>query len=463
MEEVGSFAFSRGLHDVSRLQNPIGTTMLPSVGRLQSPLSLPWALSAAVLLAWSDPHRRFKLLALLFGGVSGAVVLKGLHIAMRGLCNNPLEGVYLLGSLLYAFAKTVVQYMARGFKPILPQWTLRFELFRVFIRVGMELHGERVLGDESYAAIVREQSEWFGTFWGRRACRKAGKRYEPVHINGLEHIWLRSLTPRKPNTRRLVVLYAHGGGFAIMSPRLYIHFSNALCSFVEKELARQLGPEAANKVHVEIFLANYHKVPKHSYPTQPQDIVKVYEHLLYHENLDPSQVVLAGDSAGAGLIMSAMLRERRDNPQLLPLCAALVCPFVDLTGDERPSPNCILTQECCNAVLKAYHPEHDDQSKWGDASSVHCDLRNLPPVFLQTGGLDSIHQHAVRLMDKAKADGVTNWEYDLHETMAHVFPIFPAWFLPHADVAIEKVAAFIVRQVQPTLKTSGFSPAAVAA
>lgn len=136
---------------------PIGTTMLASVGRLQSPL--PWALTAALLLAWSDPHRRFLL-----GGVSGAVVLKVLHIAMRGLCNNPLEGVYLLGSLLYAFGKTVVQYMARGFKPIFPQWTLRFELFRVFIRVGMELHGERVLGDESYAAIVREQSEWFGTF-----------------------------------------------------------------------------------------------------------------------------------------------------------------------------------------------------------------------------------------------------------------------------------------------------------
>ncbi|EGZ07019.1 hypothetical protein PHYSODRAFT_307047 [Phytophthora sojae] len=430
--------------------------MLASVGRLQSPL--PWALTAALLLAWSDPHRRFLL-----GGVSGAVVLKVLHIAMRGLCNNPLEGVYLLGSLLYAFGKTVVQYMARGFKPIFPQWTLRFELFRVFIRVGMELHGERVLGDESYAAIVREQSEWFGTFWGRRACRKAGKRYQPVKINDLEHIWLRSQAPRKPNTQRLVVMYAHGGGFAIMSPRLYIHFSNALCTFVEKELVRQLGPEAASKVHVEIFLANYRKVPKYSYPTQPLDIVKVYEHLLYHENLDPSQVVLAGDSAGAGLIMSAMLRERRNKPHLLPLCAALVCPFVDLAGDERPSPNCILTQECCNAVLKAYHPEHDDQSKWGDASSVHCDLRNLPPVFLQTGDLDSIHQHAVRLMAKAKADGVTNWEYDLHETMSHVFPIFPAWFLPHADVAIERMAAFIVRQVQPTPKTSGFSPAAMAA
>ncbi|KAF4032042.1 alpha/beta hydrolase fold [Phytophthora infestans] len=335
---------------------------------------------------------------------------------------------------------------ARGFKPVFPQWTLRFELFRIFIRVGMELYGERVLGDESYASIVREQSEWFGTFWGRKACRKAGKRYESVKINGLEHIWLRSQTPREPNTKRLVVLYAHGGGFAIMSPRLYIHFSNALCSLIEKELARQVGVEAASKVHVEIFLANYRKVPKFSYPTQPRDIAKVYEHLLYHENLDPSQVVLAGDSAGAGLIMSAMLRERRTKPYFLPLCAALLCPYVDLTGDELPSSNCILTPECCNAVLRAYHPSIEDPSKWGDASSVHYDLRNLPPVFVQTGDLDSIHQHA----------------YDLHKGMPHVFPIFPAWFLPHADLAIQKMAAFIVRQLRPTLKTntgSGLNPA----
>ncbi|KAK1942224.1 Monoterpene epsilon-lactone hydrolase [Phytophthora citrophthora] len=439
--------------------------MLAKVGCLQSMLkATPWAVSTALVLAWTDPHRRYKLLLLLFGGAGVALVLKVLHIAMRGLCKNPLEGAYLLGSLLYAFAKTVLQFVTRGFKPIFPQWTLRFELFRIFIRVGMELYGERVLGDESYASIVREQSEWFGTFWGRKACRKAGKRYEPVKINGLEHIWLRSQTPRKPGTKRLVVLYAHGGGFAIMSPRLYIHFSNALCSFIEKELVRQLGPEAAGKVHVEIFLANYRKVPKHSYPTQPQDIVEVYEHLLYHENLDPSQVVLAGDSAGAGLIMSAMLRERRTKPHFLPLCAALLCPYVDLTGDEQPSPYCILTPECCNAVLKAYHPLIEDQTKWGDASSIHCDLRNLPPVFVQTGDLDSIHQHAVRLVAKAKADGVSNWEYDVHPLMSHVFPIFPAWFLPHADLAIEKMANFIVRQLRPTLKTSsGFNPSAMAA
>ncbi|KAG6971180.1 hypothetical protein JG688_00004540 [Phytophthora aleatoria] len=439
--------------------------MIAKFDRLQSILkTTPWAVSTVLVLALSDPHQRYKLMLLLFGGAGAAVVLKVLHIAMRGLCKNPLEGAYLLGSLLYAFAKTVLQFVAQGFKPVFPQWTLRFELFRIFIRVGMELYGERVLGDESYASIVREQSEWFGTFWGRKACRKAGKRYEPVKINGLEHIRLRSQTPRKPNTKRLVVLYAHGGGFAIMSPRLYIHFSNALCNFIEKELVRQLGPEAASKVHVEIFLANYRKVPKYSYPTQPQDIVKVYEHLLYHENLDPSQVVLAGDSAGAGLIMSAMLRERRTKPHCLPLCAALLCPYVDLTGDELPSSSCILTPKCCNAVLKAYHPSIEDPSKWGDASSVHCDLRNLPPVFVQTGDLDSIHQHAVRLLAKAKADGVTNWEYDLHKSMPHVFPIFPAWFLPHADVAIQKTAAFIVRQLRPTLKTnSGFNPAAMAA
>ncbi|RLN20570.1 hypothetical protein BBO99_00005667 [Phytophthora kernoviae] len=417
------------------------------MGLLQSSLgAMPWTLTTALQRVWTNPQQRYKLLTLVFKSVTGVVVANVLRVAMRGLCNNPLEGAYLLGSLLYQMAKTIAQHLARGCKPKFPDWTLRFELFRIFIRTGMELHGERVLGDESYAAVVREQSEWFGTFWGRKACRKAGRYYEPVQINGLEHIWLRSLTPRKPNARRLVVMYAHGGGFAIMSPRLYIHFSNALASHIEKELVRQLGAEAASKVHVEVFLANYRKVPMYSYPAQPQDIVSIYEHLLYHENLDPSQVILAGDSAGAGLVMSALLRERQTNQELLPLCATVLCPYVDLTGDELPSPHCILTPESCAAVLKAYHPTVEDPSTWKDASAVHCDLRGLPPVFVQTGDLDSIHQHAMRLVAKAKADGVTNWELDLHETMPHVFPVFPAWFLPHADVAIQRMSAFIARQ-----------------
>lgn len=424
---------------------------------------MPWAMMAAMQHIWADPMQRYQFLATVLKTASGAVVLKLLHIAMRGLCNNPFEGAYLLASLLYQMAKTLIQWVARGCKPRFPDYTLRYELFRIFIRTGMELHGKRVLGDESYASVVREQSEWFGTFWGRRSCRKAGHYYEPVVVNGLEHIWLRSQTPPKPQSIRFVVMYTHGGGFAIMSPRLYIHFSNALSCHIKKELRQQLGDDADN-VHVDIFLANYRKVPKYSYPTQPEDVVAIYEYLLRHENLDPSQVILAGDSAGAGLTMSTLLRERQTNSGLLPLCAAVLCPYVDLTGDELPSPHCILTQETCAAVLKAYHPTVQDPSTWKDASPVQCDLRGLPPVFVQTGGFDTIHQHAMRLMAKARADGVTDWELDLHPTMSHVFPIYPAWFLPHADVAIRNMASFIVRHIRPTLKTDRLrAPAAMAA
>jgi len=49
-------------------------------------------------------------------------------------------------------------------------------------------------------------------------------------------------------------------------------------------------------------------------------------------------------------------------------------------------------------------------------------------------------------MEKAKADGATNWEFDLHHDVPHVFSVFPAWVLPYAAVGIDRIAKFAATQ-----------------
>ncbi|GMF65193.1 unnamed protein product [Phytophthora lilii] len=211
---------------------------------------------------------------------------------------------------------------------------------------------------------------------------------------------------------------------------------------IEKELSKLSNRD----VKIDLLLGNYRKAPEFCFPTQPKDAVTLYEdYQLNHEGLSPSHIILASDSAGGGLVMSTLLRLRDSKPEHLPLAAMVLAPAVDLTGDEPGAPHCFLSRNLCKAVWVAYHPRCADPSKWEDASSVHCNLRGLPPVFLQTGRLDYLYQHAARLVSKANADGVTNWEVDLHEDMPHVFSIFPTFILPYAQVGVHNLAAFAAK------------------
>jgi acetyl esterase/lipase len=47
--------------------------------------------------------------------------------------------------------------------------------------------------------------------------------------------------------------------------------------------------------------------------------------------LKPQNIALAGDSAGGGLLLAAMLR-LKSQQQPLPACAVCLSPWVDLTG-----------------------------------------------------------------------------------------------------------------------------------
>jgi hypothetical protein len=84
------------------------------------------------------------------------------------------------------------------------------------------------------------------------------------------------------------------------------------------------------------FAVNYRKAPQYPFPCALQDALAAYLYLLYpppeakHKAIDPSQIIIAGDSAGGGLTL-ALLQVLRDAGLPLPAGAIAISPWCDLT------------------------------------------------------------------------------------------------------------------------------------
>ena len=84
----------------------------------------------------------------------------------------------------------------------------------------------------------------------------------------------------------------------------------------------------ARKLRARVFAPRYRLAPQFPFPCGLHDCLAAYLCLLKVQ--DPSTIVLAGDSAGGGMVIS-MLVTCRDQGIPLPAGAILISPWVDLT------------------------------------------------------------------------------------------------------------------------------------
>lgn len=121
------------------------------------------------------------------------------------------------------------------------------------------------------------------------------------------------LTPPDADRTR-IGLWLHGGGYVFGSQQSH--------GSMVGEAARSAGCAFAHP--------QYRRAPEHKYPAAVEDAVSAYSALL-DEGWAPDAIVLAGDSAGGGLMFSTLLAAR-DRGLPMPLAAACVSPWVDLAG-----------------------------------------------------------------------------------------------------------------------------------
>ena len=220
------------------------------------------------------------------------------------------------------------------------------------------------------------------------------------------------------------VLYLHGGGYVVGSAYGYQPHVGALAA------AAQTG----------ILVPDYRLAPEHPYPAALEDARHSYL-WLREQTPDPDGIVVAGDSAGGGLVLSLLLTLKRDGLPL-PAAAVILCPWLDLA--QRTSSGCdapLATDDDVRRCVEAYLAGHPADDPIVDP--VRADLGGLPPMLIQAATGDARLVDAKELAAHAQHQGV-DARLELFPVEAHAFQLF--WsFLPEAADAMEAAGTYIRR------------------
>lgn len=235
---------------------------------------------------------------------------------------------------------------------------------------------------------------------------KTADKYEvePAQIGGVKGEWVRGAGARKD----AALLYLHGGGYLIGSPKSHRHMMGALA--VDSGLP--------------IFVADYRLAPENPFPAAVDDALAAYKGLI-DAGMQASRLAIAGDSAGGGLTLATLLAAR-DKRLAMPACAVAISPWCDLSQSSeayrtRAKRDPIVSKDGLNAMASTYLNGADARTPL--ASPVFGDLNGLPPLLVQVGSEEVLHDDSMTLKARAEAAGV---EISLESWggMIHVWHIF---------------------------------------
>jgi acetyl esterase/lipase len=241
---------------------------------------------------------------------------------------------------------------------------------------------------------------------------------EPTRDFGVPATWF------VPRTWHRTMLYLHGGAYVFGSARSHAELVAAIALAAE---ARVLVPE-------------YRLAPEHPFPAALDDVQATYVALTERE-ADPQRIVVSGDSAGGGLSLALMLR-LRSLGRPLPAGAALICPWVDLTATggslEANGAYDWMTEADGRPWIGAYLAGHDPKDPL--ASPLFADLAGLPPLLVQAGEAELLHDQIALFAARAKEAGI-DVRHSVERDMVHNWHSFAGPF-PRCRPAIDQIGAF---------------------
>lgn len=232
------------------------------------------------------------------------------------------------------------------------------------------------------------------------------------------------VTPKNPIVGK-ALLYFHGGGYSVGSSLSHRHL-----------LAR-----IAVDCGITVWSVDYRLAPENSYPAAVIDARAAFKGLLKSTGIDPSNVVLAGDSAGGGLVQALVL-SLRDKGVALPAGCALFSPWVDMTASglsylSRAEKDPMLSKGQMIDLASLYV----DPSQVTEplASPLFADMAGFPALYIQVGDSEVLLDDSAELVVNARRHGVIA-NIDVYPDMFHVFQYF--WpMLPQARDALKKYAS----------------------
>lgn len=236
-------------------------------------------------------------------------------------------------------------------------------------------------------------------------------------------VLVRRIKPVKGATKGLLFLI-HGGAWCIETPNLHTG----------------LGIRLALALGMEAVLPRYRLAPEHPFPAASDDCLAAWRGLL-QSGIDPSSVVLAGDSAGGALALG-LLAQLRQAGLAMPRCALLLSPATDLASTGRSVADNVKTDVMfrMSALLLFRYWYLGDTSPVDPLASPYWgDFTGFPPLMFQVSGAEMMLDNSVLAEAKARRQGVTT-KLSVWPGMPHDFTLFAC--LPEARAGIRELADF---------------------
>jgi len=235
---------------------------------------------------------------------------------------------------------------------------------------------------------------------------------------------------RQANLQRAprVILYCHGGAFALCSSKSH----------------RGLIMKLVHETGATVLCPDYRRPPEHPWPTPVNDCLETYDWLLNHGHVDPRKIIFAGDSAGGGLVLAVMSAAKAAGLPL-PSGGVLWSPWVDLTDSCSGSWTTSQRTDFLPRDLAAkFALGYAGTNTLATVSPGNVDLAGFPPLLIEVGECECLHDQVVKFAHRANALGVS---IDLHVAtgMVHVFPLLAAFTAADAEpnMAFKRFGRFV--------------------
>jgi acetyl esterase/lipase len=234
------------------------------------------------------------------------------------------------------------------------------------------------------------------TRWlGKRSFDLATENHTLISADG-SHFKVMVMTPHTVQRPAPVLLYYHGGGFAL--------------SYASNHLAN--CERYANEAHCVVVFVDYRLAPQHPFPSAFDDCYAALEWVVKESHslgIDTSRIVVGGDSAG-GALAAGVAQKARDE-QLATLCGQLlIYPVLD-NNCSTPSATDFVDVPLWNAISnrrmwEMYLSRYARDTTPDYAAPGHGELRDLPLSYVETAEFDPLRDEGLNYIAALRAENI---------------------------------------------------------
>ncbi len=256
--------------------------------------------------------------------------------------------------------------------------------------------------------------------WHQATLEPEGVTYKSAVVAGVESIWA---LPVGADTSK-VILYTHGGGFAVGSAASHRKLAG--------HLAKQLG--------VTALAIDYRRAPEHPFPAQLEDATAVYCELL-ERGFKAQNITTCGDSAGGNLAIATALK-LRDDGTALPGAVIAFSPWLDMqhigqTLQTNHATDALVSKAILEGMSGMFLGESGSRTN-PLANPLKANYQGFTRLYIAVSSAETLFDNATDLAQLARAAGV-DVTLSVVDGMQHIFPIL-AGRAREADAEISRIA-----------------------